>query len=269
MSDRIAVSSWALHRTLGTSYPDSPGGGKQEPRRHAEPGLDLMRLPSELAQRGYSAMQLCHFHLPSTDAATVRGFRSALAEAGVKLHALLIDEGDLAHPEHSGRDEAWIAGWLKVANDLGAERARIITGKQPFDAQTMARSVAALDRLASQAGNVRIETENWHETMRTPEAVNAVLDALEGRVGLCCDWGNWPRPQKYDDLPRIFPRAETCHAKLDFLDDGTLDRGDADTMLAMAQTHGFAGTYVIVNGGPAEGTEWDALDAQRAKLREA
>jgi hypothetical protein len=265
----IAVSSWALHRTLGVTYPDSPALGRREAEAHA-PGepLPLTHLPSALERRGYRSMQLCHFHLPSREAGYVRELRAAIEDAGVRLHALLIDDGDLTHPEHGDRDEAWIAGWIEVAQQLGAERTRVIAGRQPFGPETMRTAVARLDRLADRAGSVRLETENWHELLATPDAVDAVLDALEGRVGLCADWGNWPRPMKYEGLRRIFPRAETCHAKLEFMTPESLDEEDAAACLDIARNAGFAGTYVLVNGGVG-GSEWDAVDLQRDVIRQA
>jgi sugar phosphate isomerase/epimerase len=210
-------------------------------------------------------MQLCHFHLPSRDAAYLSELRAAIEDAGVTLLALLIDDGDITHPEHGQRDAEWIAGWLDVAQALGAKRARIIAGRQPFDAETMQVAVSRIDALADVAGPVRLETENWFELMSSPEAVHAVLDALEGRLGLCADFGNWPRPMKYEGLRRIFPRAETCHAKLEFLDPERLDQEDAALCLQIATSSGFAGPYVLVNGGPGA-SEWDALEIQREAI---
>lgn len=266
MSDRIAVSSWALHRTLGMTYPDSPALGRRDAEKHSkgEP-LPLTHLPSALERRGYRSMQLCHFHLPSREASYLRELRAAIEDAGVTLLDLLIDDGDITHPEHGQRDADWIADWLSVAQALGAKRARIIAGRQPFNPETMGLAVARIDKLADIAGPVRLETENWFELMSSPEAVHAVLDALEGRLGLCADFGNWPRPMKYEGLRRIFPRAETCHAKLEFLDPERLDQEDAALCLGIARSSGFAGPYVIVNGGPGA-SEWEALEIQREAI---
>lgn len=140
----------------------------------------------------------------------------------------------------------------------------MIAGKQPFGEAAMARSIAALGRLADAFPDLRIETENWFPTLSTPEAVNAVLDPLEGRVGLCLDWGNWPRETKSELLPQIAHRAETCHAKFEFLASGALDEEDAVSMIGVCKAAGFSGFYVIVNGGA--GSEWDALEVQRQRL---
>lgn len=264
----LAVSSWALHRTIGTSFPDSPALGRRPAEVHGRgEGIPLLHVPSALARRGYSEMQLCHFHLPSRQTADLVEFRNALHDAGVELHALLVDDGDITNPDTGDRDADWIRGWLDVAMELGAKHARVIAGRQTFDEVTFARSVHHLCAFADHVGNaLRIEVENWHELLATPESVHRLLDALEGRVGLCADWGNWPRPMKYAALPLILPRAETIHAKMDFIQADHLDEEDAATMIGQSTAAKFQGTYVLVNGGVGE-SEWDALELQRDALR--
>ncbi len=265
MLNPIAVSSWALHRTIGVSYPDSPAEGPKGEVRHGGLPLCLLDLPAELAGNGYNAMQLCHFHLPSRSASYVSDFKTALSDSGVALHALLIDEGDITHPVHGERDFSWIAGWLETAEALGAQHARVIAGKQAASPETLALSAERIRKLAD-GTSVRIETENWFGLTDGPDAVLELLDRLEGRLGLCADFGNWPRPRKYEDLPKIMPRAETCHAKLEFTAPGVLDEPDAAACLGFAASARFSGSFILVNGGPGE-SEWDALATQRDAIR--
>ena len=44
----FAVSSWSLDGSL-------------------QSGLPLLELPAQLAEHGISTLELCHFHLPSTE----------------------------------------------------------------------------------------------------------------------------------------------------------------------------------------------------------
>jgi hypothetical protein len=201
-------------------------------------------------------MQLCHFHLPSTGEDYVSKFRDALGESGVELLSLLIDDGDITDPEHAARDTDWIAGWLEVAQRLGAKRARVIAGKQPYSLEAMDRAAANMTRLAS-ATDMRVDTENWFSLTSTPEHTNELLDRLEGRLGLCVDFGNWGRSMKYEALPQIMRRAETIHAKCDFSHSLEVDTEDFNRCLEVATSSGFDGPYVLVNGGPAD--EWEAL----------
>lgn len=259
----VAVSSWALHRTLGVSYPDSPATGPRSPESHSDRTLPLLDLPAAVAKAGFARLELCHFHVPSKDPAFLRELKDRFAEAGVTLQTLLIDDGDPSHPEHAARDAAWIADWIDVAGRLGAERVRVIAGKQPYSSEAMDRAVAHLGELAARGvdQNVRVATENWFALLSAPGPVNELLDRLKGTVGLCADFGNWDRSYKYEALPQILPLAETIHAKCDFDEDFNLDEEDFARCLDLARKAEFDGPYVLVNGGPED--EWEALRRSR------
>jgi sugar phosphate isomerase/epimerase len=190
--------------------------------------------------------------------------RDAIDEAGVELLTILIDDGDITHPEHGERDVAWIAEWLQIGEDLGAKRARVIAGKQAGGTELLAVSAERLRGLA-QGSILRVETENWFPLLENAKSVNTVLDRTGDSVGLCADFGNWPRSLRYDELPHIFHRAETCHAKFDFVDATQLDKEDADRLMDISIQSGFKGNYVIVNGGIGE-FEWDAIDIQKGQI---
>lgn len=264
-ADRIAVSTWSLHRLLGTTYPHdltttAIGPGDDT---YGEGTESLLGLPSVLANHGYHRLEVVSFHMRSRDAIYLAEFKDQLARAEVKLQTLLIDAGDITHPEHGARDEAWIAGWIETANELGAENARIIAGKQAPTPETIGRSVAALKRLAdANAGSsVRLVTENWFDLLSSPAVVHEVLDRLEGRIGLLADFGNWSGETKYEDLASILARAELCHAKASFLD-GQLDEADYGACVGAAEDAGYQGPYTLIfdAGHPHE---WAGLALER------
>jgi hypothetical protein len=93
----LAVSTWSVHRAIGVSYPNSPGDeapAKAEPTRG--PGsLSLMELPGALQQLGIDRIEICSFHIPAHDRGFVGELRGALADSGVVLQTLLIDDGDI------------------------------------------------------------------------------------------------------------------------------------------------------------------------------
>ncbi len=265
IQDRIAVSTWSLHRHLGTIYPHdltTSAVGPATPT-YGEGSSSLLDLPSALANHGYRRMEIVSFHLPSRDPVYLRELRDQLAVAGVTLQTLLIDDGDITHPVHGARDAAWIAGWIDVANQLGAENARIIAGKQKPTPETLDRAVAALKALAdgNSGASVRLVTENWFDLLATPAEVNALLDRLEGRIGLLADFGNWKRPGKYEGLSAILGRAELCHARADFID-GDIDADDYGRCLDLAEAAGYAGPYTLIFDSEIPG-EWDGLAAER------
>lgn len=270
IADRIAVSTWSLHRLLGTTYPhdlatNDVGAVEETYGPVIEPLLDL---PAALHNHGYHRMELVSFHLPSRDRVYLDELRAELREADVVLQTLLIDAGDITDPVHGARDEAWIARWIETANALGAENARVIAGKQKPTREAIDRSVAALRRLADgNAGSpVRLVTENWFDLLADAATTNEVLDRLEGKVGLLGDFGNWKGPDKYDQLSGIFGRAELCHAKASFTG-GVLDKDDFGRCVDLAEAAGYAGPYTLIYDADTP-AEWTGLDVERHFIEE-
>ena len=84
----------------------------------SNPGtLDLLDVPVALQEHGFSTMELCHFHVPTRDPAYLESLRAKREAAGVELWSLLIDDGDINHPEQGDRDRAWVLGWIDTAAD--------------------------------------------------------------------------------------------------------------------------------------------------------
>ncbi len=264
-ADRIAVSTWSLHRLLGTTYPhdltSNDVGQMQE--TYGEGDESLLGLPSVLANHGYHRLEIVSFHLRSRDPIYLGELRDQLRIANVTLQTLLIDAGDISHPEHGARDQKWIAGWIEVANELGAEHARVIAGQQPPTRDALDRSVKALAALAEgNAGSpVRLVTENWGKLLVEPAHVHYLLDRLDGRIGLLGDFGNWSGPDKYSDLKSILGRAELCHAKASFID-GDLDEVDYGACVRLAEEAGYKGPYTLIFDSEIP-PEWNGLAIER------
>ncbi|GLQ11049.1 sugar phosphate isomerase [Devosia yakushimensis] len=265
IADRIAVSTWSLHRLLGSVYPHdlTTTAIGPEDQRYGEGEESLLGLPSAMANHGYHRLELVSFHLRSRDAVYLGELRDQLKVSGVTLQTLLIDAGDISHPEHGARDTKWIASWIETANELGAQHARIIAGKQKPTRDALDRSVKALTALAdgNAGSSVRLVTENWFDLLAEPAHVHYLLDKLDGRIGLLADMGNWTGPSKYADLQSIFGRAELCHAKAGFID-GDLDEADYGLCIAAAEEAGYKGPYTLIFDSEIPG-EWHGLAAER------
>ncbi|MFN8494916.1 MAG: TIM barrel protein [Caldilineaceae bacterium] len=262
---RLSVSTWSLHRSLGR--PKIYGPEATDPQNATPttpPAFTLLELPARIAAAGIHTLEICHFHLPSTELSYLKQLRTAIADAGVELWQLLIDAGDVTDPQTAPRDIAWIKQWIDVAGQLGATRARVIAGKAEPNAITLTTSQQALRALAEYAKprNVRVMTENFYNLTATPQAVLTLLDGLQGEVGLLADFGNWKGPQKYADLAQIFPRAESCHAKCHFRGPGQLDRDDYVHCLELTRAAGFAGPYTLIYDGPSD-DEFEGLRLER------
>lgn len=261
------VSTWSLHRTLGRFVgPDSATLGGPFMDSAAEPnGVALLDLPRQLQAHGYEAVQIVHFHLPSTDPAYLAQLRAALSDAGIELDTLLIDDGDLTDPVNADRTEAWISDWLDVAVALGATRARVVAGQTEPTPERLQESAHRLVRLAEAHPGVRIVTENWKSLLPDGATVQELLRQTGDPVGLLIDLGNWSGVDKFDELALIAPIAETCHAKCRFID-GTPDTEDFRHGLQVLKDAGYDGPLALIYDG-SDDDEWAQLDVEQEIVR--
>lgn len=256
-----AVSTWSLRRTLGNFIAEDSAvdGGPFMELPALDGGLSLLEVIPELANRGYTAMQIVHFHLQSLSADYLNSVRETLQKHEISLDALLIDDGDLTSVDIDPQLD-WYDAWLETASILGAKRARICAGRSEPTSELLKTSALHLSNLANKHPNVRIVTENWMEMMPDAESVNTVLDVSGDSVGLLIDLGNWSGSNKYDELAQIARRAETCHAKCSFTENGP-DAEDFEASLTVLKDAGFSGPLALIYDGPND-DEWSALDQE-------
>ncbi len=250
LNPRLGVSTWSLHESLTAGTP-------------------LLNIPAQVAAHGLSKLEVCHFHFPETGPAYLSAFRAALESAGVEFYTLLIDEGDLTHPDPAerARTQALITHWLEVAAACGAGRVRVIAGDAAPSAEAMALSVTGLTEVVRRAEfyGIRVTVENWHPLLEHPAEVLALLDAMPGQIGLKLDFANWDAPRKYTDLLQIAPLAECTHAKAHFTAPGEMDREDFARCLKLCRDAGFAGPHILIFSDP--GDEWSSLDLMHEAVR--
>lgn len=243
---RLGVSTWSLHRAISAGTP-------------------LLDIPAQVAAHGLGKIEVCHFHFPSTEPGYLAGFRAALDSAGVEFYTLLIDEGDLTHPDPAERARAiaLIAHWIEVAAACGGKRVRIIAGDAAPSAEALAVSVVGLTKVLEHgdAHGIRVVVENWHPLLDRPAEVIILLEEMKGRVGLKMDFGNWPNERKYTDLPRIAPLAECTHAKASFSAPGAMNREDFTRCLNICRDASFTGPHILIFDSP--GDEWGSLEQMR------
>lgn len=264
-----AVHAWSLDGTLGhPRVPGPDGSGPTTPGGRTAGALDLLDLPAELARRGYRAVQITHFQLPTRDAGYLAELRASLAASGITLDAFLIDDGDLVHPTDADLHERWISDRLADAEALGAHHARVVAGRSAPTPELLAASARRLSRLAAAHPGVAIVTENWRELLPDAGSVRTLLDAADG-VRLLIDLGNWTMPDKHEQLARIADLAVTCHAKAHRDDGGRLDDVDYARSLRVLQDAGYAGALAMVNEStrPDGSDEWDGLEQEHEVVR--
>ena len=259
---RVSVSTWALHPLIGTCAPGRPGDANAPLMGNREGELNLLDVPAALAAHGYKTMELCHFHVPTRDPEYLAQFTAAREAAGVELWSVLIDDGDLNHPENGDRDREWVLGWIDTAAALGSRCARVIAGQQSPTPENLRRSEEQLKQLTVDAylRGVHLLTENWFATLSTPANVQEVFGGLSGAVDLNLDFGNWGGADKYSNLADIAEYAEGCHAKCDYMD-GKPNADDFRRCLDITREADFSGPYTLVYGEPNR--VWETLDEQR------
>jgi sugar phosphate isomerase/epimerase len=240
---RLAISTWTLHGQL-------------------QNGLALLDLPAQIAQRGIQALEICHFHLPSTTPAYLAELRQACQAAGVEPYSILIDTGDITapDPQQRAKDLQTIRDWIDIAAEFGAGRVRIVAGMQPPTPEVIGRSVEHLRELAGYAEQrgVKTITENWHATSLDPQALLAILDQCEGTVGLCADIGNAEGPDKYATLAQLLPRASSIHFKARYTPDAQIEATDFARCLELIEAADFQGIVTLIYGDTDR--EWAATE---------
>lgn len=258
---RRAVSTWSLHRTLGNFVaPDSSiVGGKFMDLPELEGGLTLLELIPELHKRGYSILQICHFHLESREDSYLRDVREALETNQIELDLLLIDDGDLTATDTESQ-LAWYSSWLHAADLLGAKGARLCAGRSEPTPERLQQSGRLLAELAQNHPRVRIVTENWMELIPDADSLFTVLDAAGDGIGVLIDLANWDKPEKYTELPKIAHLAESCHAKCVFDESGP-DEEDFRKTLGILKDAGFNGPLALIYDGPSD-DEWAGLEIE-------
>ena len=261
-----ALHTWSLFRTMGryVAPGSAPSGALTENTDGG--GLDLLDLPAQLAAHGFASAQLCHFYLPTTETSYLAELRAAFDTAGVDLEVLLVDDGDVVHPETGAEQQRWLATWLDVAEHLGAPRVRVPAGDQPPSEEALALSARRLRELAAEHPDLRVLTENWRGLLVDATATTRLLDLLEGEVGLLIDTGNWDGEDKYRQIAAVAGQAECSQVKARESAPGVLDEEDLEQSLQALAEAGYSGRLSLVYAG-SDDDEWGRLAQMQEIVR--
>lgn len=248
----FAMSSWSVDGLLTSGFP-------------------LSDLPAAARDNGIGVLELCHFHLPTTEPGYLDALHANLSASGTTLFSLLIDTGDVtaSDPDALGESLATIRHHIRVAARLGAERVRVSAGLRPPTPETLAQSAAQLGALLTYAAahGLALSTENWQRTAHEPEDVLTILGAAPAGLGLCVDTGNAEgTPDKYRTLAQLLPHATSVHFKAR-MTDGVIDQEDVRRCLERMNAASFHGPVSLIYDGKRD--EWAGVAALRAALVEA
>jgi sugar phosphate isomerase/epimerase len=262
----LSVSTWSLHRLLGplrwtTWDADSGTHGlriQEQPQLHT-----LLELPAEAAKRGYKAIEVCHFHFPSTEPAYLAELTEAFEAAAVSFDTLLLDYGDLSTADEKRKeaDDELIRRWIGIAGQAGAKQIRIVAGEAPpTDEEALRRSAASLSRLAEYAETygVKVITENFKPLTSVGANCVKLHEWTAGKVGFITDYGNFKQPSKYDEFLLTTPFSVSVHAKAQFNAEGMPDEVEFNRCLQTIESSRFDGAIVLIYDGP--GDMWAGLE---------
>jgi sugar phosphate isomerase/epimerase len=246
---KLAISTWSIDGLL-------------------KAGAPLLDIPAQLAQHGIGALEICHFHLPTTEPGYLSALRQALRAADIELFRLLIDTGDITAPDPQQRaaDIRTTDGWIDTAAALGAGGVRISAGRQPPTPDVIEQSARQLRAFAQHARalGLRSHTENWQATAQEPTALLAILDRCDGHVELCADTGNAEATaDKYATLAQLLPRASSMHFKARYTPDGSIVADDLARCFELIEQAQFDGVITLIYESKRD--EWAGV----AQLRDA
>lgn len=262
----LSISTWSLHRILGPlrwTYWDAEAGTHKTNVQEQPQIITLLDLPAEAAARGYQALELCHFHFPSTDSAYLEQLRASFKTSGVSFDTLLLDYGNLTASDETQRlaDLALIREWIEIASLSGAKQIRVIAGEAaPTDEAAIGLSASSLAELAKYAATkgVRVITENFKALTSTAASSLKLLAQSDAQVGFITDFGNYHGPAKLEEIAATTPYSVSVHAKAAYDEAGLPDVEEFRACLESVLAAGYNGAYVLIYDGP--GDMWEGLE---------
>ena len=262
----LSVSTWSLHRLLGPlrwTYWDSES---KEHKIHLEVQpecMTLLDLPAEAARRGFQAVEICHFHFPSTDNNYLRDLKDAFTMSGVSFDTLLLDYGDLTSQDtvRVNADMQLCQNWIRIAAEAGAKQIRIIAGEaDPTNKEAMNQASGYLKKLNDFAAlnDIRVVTENFKKLTSTGVSCIQLLNNLDFNLKMISDFGNFKEWNKEEELALTIPHSVSIHAKADYDEQGLPDIASFQRCLDVMKRADYNGAVVLIYDGP--GDMWEGLD---------
>ncbi|MBS4194881.1 sugar phosphate isomerase/epimerase family protein [Lederbergia citri] len=265
----LSLSTWSLHRNLGPLYWTVWDDEQQKHVVQVEPQPEittLLELPAILASKGYKAIEICHFHFPTTDSDYLQKLNKACNEAGIMFNTLLLDYGDITSEDEIRReaDIKLMKDWIEIAGEAGARQIRIIAGDaSPEDNPALVRSSEILTNLIEFANKfgVKIITENFHSLTSTADNCIKLVENCNEELGLIADFGNFKGETKYDEIKKILPYSQSVHAKPEMDAEGIPDENEFHKCLDPLVATNYNGPINIIYDGP--GNMWEGIERVR------
>lgn len=266
----FSTSSWTTHGLLGqVRYAHALDGTSSLKSGNPDSSMPLLDLPTFVAKDGILQIEICHFHLPSTDANYVSQLKSSLDSAGLTLENILIDRGNLSDPD----DKAWRAEialgkmWFRIAADLGGKGCRVDCGTEEPTPAAKSRSAVALQELAEYAATLglKLTTENFRTTSVQPDDLLEIISMVKQPLNLCVDFGNAAKTEdKFGTLQKLMPFGTSIHCKAEYLN-GHIDLDDLHQALSLMGSN-FDGFVTLIVDETEQ--EWEKTLEMRDEINQ-
>ena len=230
--------------------------------------LDMLTVPAFYKEQGIPGISYNDMFFKTVDDGFIDQVKNAVAKAGRVVTCYVI-EGNLAVADEAKRREQIDADKQKMraAARLGAPVVRINvgnTGKENADDTLGVDRVIKIfnEELVPLAKelHIRISMENHGGVSKTAANIVKIIKATDPKtVGALVDFGNFPLPQKYDEVALVAPYAFVTHVKVNVFDDkGEAAEYDFPRVLGMLKKIHYKGPISIEYEGkddPVEGVQ--------------
>ncbi|GGF95048.1 sugar phosphate isomerase/epimerase family protein [Paenibacillus abyssi] len=267
----ISLNSWSLEKMMGPLRMTEWNEGSREHVLQVEvypEEITLDELLIKLEAERYSGLELSYAQLHKTSKEELSRLRNNSQAAGVELTSLLLDYGDLSttDPLRTKADIAWLRKWIEIAAQAGFRRVRIGAGESPpDDLAALIRASEGLMKVyeyTAEAG-IQLVTENLGQLLSNADNCLRLLELCQGKVGFTCDFGNF-KQDKYNQLARVLPYADTVHAKAEVDSQGMINTEDFRRCLELCKEAGLEGPYSLTYLG--SGDPWEKLSEMRSMM---
>ena len=228
--------------------------------------LDMVSVPAFFKEQGIKGISYNDMFFKDPDDAYLDKVKAAVKQAGRVVTCYVI-EGSLAMADEAKRKAQIEAdkAKLRIAHRLGAPVVRINVGatsrqENADDTLGVERVIAAFKELLPLAKElkIKISIENHGGVSRTAASIVKIIQGTDPKwVGSLVDFGNFPAPNRYDEIAAVTPFAFVTHVKIgEFDQQGEAKDYDFPRVLQILKKNKYKGPISIEyegKGDPVEG----------------
>jgi sugar phosphate isomerase/epimerase len=258
---RLAVASYPFRALL-----DAPHNSDRDRK---QPGIALKDFAAMVADKfGIHNIEPLGSHFPSTDAAYLREFRTAVEKAGSHVVNIPVDVGaSFYDPDASAREKAVANGkkWVDIAAAVGSPGVRVHMQPAEGAKPDLGRASESLKSIADHSGGKGIITTLENDDLVSEDAfflVKVIEKVNSPYLRALPDFANsmlsGDEKFNYDAVAAMFRHATNiAHVKDSEVSEGKVVRVDVGKTFGIAKAAGYRGYYSMEwegQGGPYDGT---------------